>query len=152
MSFTDQHEGRTYPWLAYLDEEYTSCEEGTLEHDLAVIIRNLLLSNDDAAQAAQRIDAYYWQKNLDSGPLFKFQKDWGILDFLEFVYEIVLDMALRLPHDDNFRQDALVQFIVELRRIPPKSFTRWNDCVPTFSHILFSSSTDRWLWLGQSAR
>lgn len=115
------------PWQALLYKEYTFCEKGSMEYDLGSMIKDLLLSNDeDAAQAtAHRVDAYYWEKNLDSGPLFVYQKDDPLFGFLSFFYQLIIDMVEQLRYDDS-RQDKLVQLVIELSKIPPKPFTRWN--------------------------
>jgi hypothetical protein len=58
-------------WLAYFNK-YLSCEEGSVEHDIALIMKDMLLSDDNenaALTAANRINTYYWDRNLDSGPL-----------------------------------------------------------------------------------
>ncbi|KAK2813483.1 hypothetical protein FQN49_008306, partial [Arthroderma sp. PD_2] len=115
------------PWLVELNKEWISCdgcEKGIVEYDFGVIIKDLLLHRCSAADAAKKIDAYYWDRNLDSGPLFKYHPD-GVGDVENILYEIVLDMAQRLSYKDA-RPDDLVRLVIELRKIPPRPVKAWN--------------------------
>lgn len=118
------------PWLTHLDKEYLSCEEGAVEHDIVLIMKDMLLPDDSgnaALTAAQRINTYYWDRNLDSGPLFRFQREEeGTFDFLTFIYDIIIaGIAPFVPYSDS-RHDALVQLVIELYRLPPKPVKAWN--------------------------
>lgn len=117
------------PWLAHLNKEYLSCEEGSVEHDIASIMKDMLLSGDSknaTPTAAHRINTYYWDRNLDSGPLFRFQREEGTFDFLYLIYEIIIEgIAPFLPYSDS-RHDALVQLVIELYRFPPRPVKAWN--------------------------
>lgn len=122
------------PWMAHLYQEFTYCEKGTVEHDIASIIQGMLLSGggsngDNAAcTVAHQINSYYWDRNLDSGPLFQFQGDNAFPDVLSVVYTVILDVA-PLIHYNGVKQEVLVQLLLELRKIPPKLVKAWNVCM-----------------------
>ena len=122
------------PWLAYLEGEIASCGEDSYNAEFATIMRSLLLSLENSAPAdtARRIDTYYWEEYLPSDPLLRFQDDKGIGGFLNFLYELVFDMARLVPYDDS-KQDQLLQLIFELRQLPPKPFKIWNVRCPPVS-------------------
>lgn len=121
------------PWLIKLHNEWISSngsEEGAVEHDFALIIKHLLLGTICPVDAARVIDTYYWDRNLDSGPLFKYHPD-GVGGVEGALYEIILDAVELLSYNDN-RQEDLAHLVLELHRIPPKPFKRWNVCPALF--------------------
>lgn len=124
------------PWHAYLEEEIASCGEGTFECDLDNIMKDFLMSTSDPAapDTALRIDTYYWKIYLPSDPLMKFKEDKGIAGFLYYLYELVFDMARLVPYYDP-KQDMLVQLILELRKLPAKTFKIWNVRWPLMLYI-----------------
>lgn len=119
------------PWLALFDEEYFFCEKGTVEHDVASILKDMLLSTDmnNAAQtAAHQLNTYYWERNNESGPFFR----WGneketFFDFVSFLYDIIVRVTPFVPYNDA-RQDVIVQLVLELRNLPPNPVKAWNVC------------------------
>lgn len=117
-------------WLAHLDKKYLSCEEDSVEHDIALIMKDMLLSNDRenaSLTAAHQINTYYWDRNLDSGPLFRFQnEEERVSDFLTFIYDIIISgIAPFVPYYDS-RHDTLVKLVIELYRLPPRTVKAWN--------------------------
>lgn len=130
------------PWLAHLDKEYLFCEEGTVEQDLASIIKDMLLSSesdsDNAAPTAARgINTYYWDRNLDSGPLFKFQRDdIGFFDFLSFLYHVIVRVPCFIPYNGS-KQNTLVQLLLEIHKLPPSPIRAWNVCLTTLLFIYY---------------
>ncbi|KAM5457591.1 hypothetical protein MaudCBS49596_000788 [Microsporum audouinii] len=132
------------PWLVELHKEWISSKgcEGVVEYDFAVIIKDLLLQKFRPADAAKKVDTYYWGKNLDSGPLFKYHPD-GVGGVEAALYEIVFDMAQLLSYKDT-RQDILAQFILELHRIPPKPIKSWNGDRFVTDSLFSESLSNRW--------
>lgn len=115
-------------WLTYLDDEIASDESG-IAGDMAREIRTLLLPDGDTAvrDTALRIDALY-DKHLTSDPLLKSHEDKGMEGFLGSLYVLIFELALFLPYKDD-TQDTLVQLLLELRKLPPKTFKIWGVCI-----------------------
>ncbi|EGD96066.1 hypothetical protein TESG_03526 [Trichophyton tonsurans CBS 112818] len=135
-----------YPLLlTKLHDEWISSngsEEGVVEHDFAIIIKDLLLGKFSPVDAAKIIDTYYWDRNLDSGPLFKYHPE-GVGGVEGALYEIMLDAAQLLSYKDS-RQDMLAQVVLELHRIPPKPTKRWNGDLFVTDSIFSESLSNRW--------
>ena len=127
------------PWLTFFDKEYFCCEKGTVEHDVASILKNMLLStdvNNAAHTAAYQLNTYYWERNNESGPFFQ----WGnekepFPDFISFLYDIIVRVTPFLSYNDA-SQNVIVQLVLELRNLPPNSVKAWNVCVNHFSVCL----------------
>lgn len=117
------------PWIAYLDKEASYWGEGMCESVLAIMLKDLLLSDSDstAADTARLIDNYYEQEFLPSDPLMKFLDDKGIGGFLTTFYELVFNLARLIPYN-NSNQEKLVQLILELRKLPPRQLKIWEVC------------------------
>ncbi|EZF31435.1 hypothetical protein H109_04705 [Trichophyton interdigitale MR816] len=133
------------PWLTKLHDEWISSngsEEGVVEHDFAIIIKDLLLGKFSPVDAAKIIDTYYWDRNLDSGPLFKYHPE-GVGGVEAALYEIILDAAQLLSYKDP-RQDTLAQVVLELHRIPPKPTKRWNGDLFVTDSLFSESLSNRW--------
>ena len=136
------------PWLAHFEEEkYLSCPKGTVEHDLALIIKGMLLSDtgiDDAARtAAHQINAYYWARNLDSGPQFQYGiEDEPSYDFLSLLYSMIVRMAPFVSYSGN-KQDKLVGLFLELHKVPRNPVKVWNVCLFPFLYLLLSNMISR---------
>ncbi|RYP66230.1 hypothetical protein DL769_006074 [Monosporascus sp. CRB-8-3] len=134
------------PWLAFIDNEF-DIEGDPTRVDLLTILRDALLSVDEAAakDAAHRIDSYYSDTFFSSDPLVKFEEDKGMASFLNTLWDAVFDLAELLPFDDP-KQDRLVEVILELRKLPPKSFKIWqsNCLVYTNEPVFFMVQEDRW--------
>ncbi|DAA77669.1 TPA_exp: Uncharacterized protein A8136_6215 [Trichophyton benhamiae CBS 112371] len=133
------------PWLIKLHDEWISSngsEEGVVEHDFALIIKDLLLATICPVDAARVIDTYYWDRNLDSGPLFKYHPD-GVGGVEGALYEIILDAVELLSYKDN-RQEDLAHLVLELHRIPPKPFKRWNGDLFVTDTLFTESLSNRW--------
>ncbi|KAK7937804.1 uncharacterized protein PG986_014672 [Apiospora aurea] len=80
-------------------------------------------------EAAQQVDDLYSNEYLPSDPLMKFQDDKGMGGFLSCLYEMVFDLARAIPHEDDL-QDRLVQFLVELAKLPTEEVKIWGeDCL-----------------------
>lgn len=119
-------------WLTYLNYEIAS-EESCIAGDMAREIRTLLLPDGDIAvrDTALRIDALY-EKHLTDEPLLKFQEDKGMESFLHSLYVLIFELALLIPYSGN-PQDTLVQLLLELRKLPPKTYKIWKVCIyPTY--------------------
>ncbi|RYO93193.1 hypothetical protein DL764_008020 [Monosporascus ibericus] len=135
------------PWLAFIDNEF-DIEDDQTRLELLTILRDALLSIDEAAAevAAHRIDSYYSDTFLSVHPLVKFEDDKGMASFLCALWDAVFDLAELLPFDDR-KQDRLVEVILELRKLPAKSFTIWQekDCLVYIKEpVFFMVQEDRW--------
>ena len=116
-------------WLTGFTGEIASeADRGDVTYvALANTIKDLLVSEDGKAarNAAIAVDSYYANEFLASDPLLRFQEDKGMGIFLNTIYDIVLELALIIPYDDQ-SQDSLVNLLVELRKLPAKSYKIWN--------------------------
>ena len=55
----------------------------------------------------------------------RFYDDKGMESFLWALYQVIFDLARLIPYND-LKQTALVQLILELRKLPPKQFKIWK--------------------------
>ena len=111
------------PWLSFLEEEISASDEEPVIDSIGSVLKSLLLSPSEttAADAARLINAVHWEKMLPSDPLMRFLDDKGIGGFLGCLWELVFDIAKRIPYNDP-GQDSLTQLILELRKLPPIQF------------------------------
>lgn len=112
------------PWITQLDKEIDILGNGTLEYDLAIILKQLFLSDGDstAADIARKIDNYYDQQFRPSDPLMRFQDDQGMQSFLfAFWQAVYIAFARVIPYNNN-NQEKLVQLVLELQKLPPRQF------------------------------
>jgi hypothetical protein len=130
FSSMDNSVDKTKTWLAHFEKEYL-LEKGTVEHETTLIIKDMLLSSDSyeiaARTAAQQIDDYHWERNSDSGTLFRFQ-DEGFYSLIYFLYHIIFETATLLPYNDS-RQDLLVQLVIELPKCSSRSINGQSVCL-----------------------
>lgn len=112
------------PWITQLDKEIDILGEGSLDYDLAIILKQLFLSDGDstAADIARKIDNYYDQQFRPSDPLMRFQDDQGMGSFLFAFWEVVYIAFTRVIPYNNNNQEKLVQLVLELRKLPPRQF------------------------------
>ena len=117
------------PWIALFDEERKDSSEGTYEDALGNLVKGFLLSDDDdmASNTAQRIQNYYEQEYLLADPLMKFEDDQGMGEFLAAFYNIIFLLARLIPYN-SYAQQKLLLLVLELRKLPPKSFKIWQVC------------------------
>lgn len=112
--------------LAYLDEEISESYEGAGTYELAKILKRLLAENDITPQeAAHQIDAFYEDDFLPSQPTFQKEKAKGMINFLGVLDELICGLG-RVLHYNDARQDALIQLILELRKLPPRQVEIWE--------------------------
>ncbi len=113
------------PWITQLDKEIDILgEEGSLDYDLAIILKQLILSDGDstAADIARKIDNYYDQQFRPSDPLMRFEDDQGMGSFLfAFWQTVCISFARVIPYNNN-NQEKLVQLVLELQKLPPRQF------------------------------
>lgn len=112
------------PWITQLDKEIDILGKGTLEYDLAIILKQLFLSDGDstAADIARKIDNYYDQQFRPSDPLMRFQDDQGMQSFLfAFWQAVYIAFARVIPYNNN-NQEKLMQLVLELQKLPPRQF------------------------------
>lgn len=116
---------------AYLAEEIAIYEGYGDPSKLPSIFLDLFTTyRDEDCQTAthnvtRRINAEYWDVYLPSDSLIKSQEDKGMAEFLSRLNNLVFGLALLIGYDDP-RQDALLQVLVELRKLPPKPFKVWR--------------------------
>lgn len=112
--------------IAYLDEEISDSNEGDETYELSNILKRLLVENGVTPHdAAQQIDSFYEHQFLPSQPIFQKQKAKGMIEFLGALDVLICDLG-RLLHYDDVRQDALIQLILELRKLPPRQVEIWG--------------------------
>jgi hypothetical protein len=125
----------TPSYLSCLDEEIQEAERDNepLAAKLHTAIRDLLTSSTEnpAASIARRVDTLYSQTFLSQDPLAKFTDDGGMAGFLNALWEIVFEISRYISYTDP-KQDTLVQFIVELRKLPIRPAKIWNVRMPIF--------------------
>ena len=65
-------------------------------------LEEFLISPNDsvAADISRLIDTYYWGNLLPSDPLMRFQDDKGMGGYLNCLWELIFDIAKRVPYND----------------------------------------------------
>ena len=120
---------------AFLAAETAADEDSGVASRLPSIFLHLLAAwtegNHAAAaeEAARRIHADYCDVYLPSDPLMKGLDDKGMAGFLSRLYELVFSQVRLVGYDDA-RQDALVETLLELRKLPPQSLRIWGVSCP----------------------
>jgi len=117
-------------WLVHLDEEVAYDKQRGETSTLTSIIRDLLVSypqdaDQAVAEAARLVDADYYNNYLPSDPLLKGRDDEGMEGFLNSLCDIIFSTVRRIPYDDS-HQDAIVQLLAELAKLPPKTLRIWG--------------------------
>lgn len=112
--------------IAYLDEEISESYEGAETYELANILKRLLAENGITPQeTAQQIDSFYENDFLPSQPIFQKEKAKGMINLLGALDELLCNLGRVLRYDD-VRQDALIQVILELRKLPTRQVEIWE--------------------------
>jgi len=103
--------------VSYFEGEHT--EE---EHWILDPLRDLFhpTNNITAADAARKMDDIYLNY-FD----FKFERNERMGGFLWTLWELVFEISTIIPYNDD-QQDLLINFIHELRKLPPKPFKIWD--------------------------
>uniref|UniRef100_A0A093VFL7 Uncharacterized protein n=1 Tax=Talaromyces marneffei PM1 TaxID=1077442 RepID=A0A093VFL7_TALMA len=99
--------------IAYLDEEISQDYEGDE-------------NGTTPQEAAQQIDAFYAGDFLFSQPIFQKEKAKGMINFLGGLDALICGLGRILRYDDC-RQDALVQMLLELHKLPPRQVKIWDE-------------------------
>ncbi|KAK3937371.1 hypothetical protein QBC46DRAFT_356722 [Diplogelasinospora grovesii] len=92
-----------------------------------------------ALEAARRIHRYYHEEFVPSDPL---ERCWnlGMNEFLPSLYGMIFETARLISYDDEHdRQEALVQVLVELRKLPEVTFRRSYNCEKEIAFV-----NDQW--------
>jgi len=117
------------PYLLFLDKEIKEAGGEVIQTEFCNAFKDLLISPTDIARTiAQRIDAVYWEILLPADPLMKYHDDKGMAGFLNALWEFFFELSKHITYDDS-KQDTLIQFITELRKLPPKPFKVWIVCL-----------------------
>ena len=112
--------------IAYLDEQISESYEGAETYELANILKHLLAENGITPQeTAQQIDSFYEDEFLPSQPIFQKEKAKGMITLLGALDELLCNLGRVLRYDD-VRQDALIQVILELRKLPTRQVEIWG--------------------------
>ena len=112
------------PWITEVDNEISGWDDETCEYDIAMILKELFLSDGESTEAdtAVKINDYYDQEFLPSEPLVRFEDDKRMQPFLfGFWQAVYIGFARFIPYN-NSNQDKLVRCILELRKLPPRQF------------------------------
>ncbi|KAF7954158.1 hypothetical protein EAE96_005289 [Botrytis aclada] len=118
------------PWLTFLTKQASIISGQKFVSEISNIFINFLLSEDDdaVAEAAKRIE--------DS-----------TRDSLMFVFQTIYDLAALIPYEDR-KQDMLLQLIVELLKLPRKTFKGDDGKVveesPIYHDINMEVKHDMW--------
>lgn len=151
------------PWLALFEKEYLCFERGTVEHDVASMLKDLLSDtnddddDDDAAAAAahttaHQLNSYYWERNNASGPFFRWGNERDTFpNFVTFLFDIMVRVTLFIPYNDG-RQNAILQLVRELRDLPPNPVKAWDVCSSSFYFFCFPLPCSNMKCLGRSSR
>ncbi|KDN66824.1 hypothetical protein CSUB01_03007 [Colletotrichum sublineola] len=135
------------PWIQFLDRELSQSTPEDVENGLCQIFRHLFTSPNASAatEAAQQVDGYYRDVYLPSDPFLKFLDDKGTAGFLNTLYELVFDLARVVPYDHE-QQQLLVQFLIELVKLPTREVKIWDrKCLVYANEPIFGSvMEDNW--------
>ncbi|KAK1969656.1 hypothetical protein LY78DRAFT_653834 [Colletotrichum sublineola] len=135
------------PWIQFLDRELSQSTPENVENGLCQIFRHLFTSPNASAatEAAQQVDGYYRDVYLPSDPFLKFLDDKGTAGFLNTLYELVFDLARVVPYDHELQQ-LLVQFLIELVKLPTREVKIWDrKCLVYANEPIFGSvMEDNW--------
>ncbi|KAK2765316.1 hypothetical protein FQN54_008160 [Arachnomyces sp. PD_36] len=139
-------------WLS-LFEENIRYEKGTVQHDVASIIKDMLLSNQSnntVRATAYQLNTYYWERNNENGPFFTWAKTGeSVPGYISFIIDMIVGPTPFIPYDDP-KQDLLVQLILELRNLPRNPVKAWDGdhLLPPeeteFGELLHETWASRW--------
>lgn len=110
-------------WESKLKKDIADYED-VFEHGLALTIEQFLCSEITAVDAVKKIDEVY-EELSQADPLMKYEDDKGMAGFLWGFYDVVINFASLVPHD-NECQDRLIQLLQELMRQPTKKAKIWK--------------------------
>ncbi|KAK8000192.1 hypothetical protein PG990_012792 [Apiospora arundinis] len=125
----DQREHST--WVAYLETERNRRFD-PVDCTFMSIFRDLLRSNavHAARDAARAIDGAFAAGWLPQRSMLKHAGDEGLADFVHLVYNLIFELAPLLRHD-SAQHERLFELLVELRKLPPRSFKlNSNEYIP----------------------
>ncbi|KAK8132595.1 hypothetical protein PG999_000768 [Apiospora kogelbergensis] len=118
-------------WVAYLETERNR-QFDPVDDAFMCIFRDLLRSHavDAARDAARAIDGAFARGWLPQRSMLKHAGDEGLADFVHLVYNLIFELAPLLRHD-SAQHVRLFELLVELRRLPPRSFKlNSNEYIP----------------------
>ncbi|RAO74256.1 uncharacterized protein BHQ10_010268 [Talaromyces amestolkiae] len=124
--------------IAYLEEEISEAYEGDETYELAYILKRLIAEDGITPQgAAQQIDSYYEDDLLPSQPILQKEKAKGMINLLGALDDLICGLGSVLHYND-VRQDALIQLILELRKLPPRQVVIGdNECTDYKDNPIF---------------
>lgn len=126
----DDQQGQS-TWVAYLETERNRRFD-PVDSTFMSIFRDLLRSNavNAAHDAAHAIDQAFADGWLPQRSMLKHGGDEGLADFVHLVYNLIFELAPLLAHD-SAQHVRLFELLVELRKLPPRSF-KLNSVHETF--------------------
>ena len=112
---------------AYINGEMDISGEGYLSYEIGNIFKRLFAAEDGLSprDAAQQIDAVYSDIWFPRDPTLRFRPDKGMTSYLVTLNEFIFTLARVLSYDDA-RQDTLVQLILEILKLPPRTAQIWD--------------------------
>lgn len=122
---TAETAGQEEPWSAQIDKEIASDKDEGIPSTLPSILRDLIVvypqDGPPAAQeAARHVDADFWDAYLPWDQTQGAGRDGAAgINFLARLYQVTLSIVRFIPYDDS-RQDALIQLLLELRKLAPR--------------------------------
>ncbi|KAK8072182.1 hypothetical protein PG996_005530 [Apiospora saccharicola] len=122
MDDEDEDQQGQSTWVAYLETERNRRFD-PVDSSFMSIFRDLLRSNavNAAHDAAHAIDQAFADGWLPQRSMLKHGGDEGLADFVHLVYNLIFELAPLLAHD-SAQHVRLFELLVELRKLPPRSF------------------------------
>lgn len=110
-------------WQSYLATERNKRYD-PVDVKFMDIFRDFLVSGSATAarEAAELIDKAFADGWLPQKSMLQHGDDGGLADFVHLVYNLVFELASLLPYDTP-EHERLFELLMELRRLPPRTFT-----------------------------
>ncbi|KAJ8067498.1 hypothetical protein OCU04_004842 [Sclerotinia nivalis] len=124
------------PWLTFLTEQASKPPHEKMVSDVVNMLKGFLLSDSEnaALETAKQIDNYTVFGSLTRR-------------HLNFVFQTIYNLAALIPYEDQ-KQEMLLQLIVELLKMPRRSFTgpdgKMVDEGPIYYDVHMELKHDMW--------
>lgn len=109
-------------WQSYLATERNKRYD-PVDGKFMDIFRDFLVSDSATAaqDAAKLIDKAFADGWLPQKSMLQHGDDGGLADFVHLVYNLIFELAPLLPYDTP-EHERLFELLMELRRLPPRTF------------------------------